>query len=217
MNDTIKRSSTLIIFTRYPEPGKTKTRLIPLLGEVEAARLQRYMTERTVSLGRQLQVNLEIHFFGGNRQLMANWLGRDLTYQEQIEGDLGAKMKAAFARAICQGSQKTIIIGTDCPDLDLAILNLAFQKLKDSELVFGPTEDGGYYLIGLRQIVPQLFDNIPWGTEKVLATTINAISSLNVSYSYLEPLQDLDRPEDFQGFFNSGKLSFFSSKDSKET
>jgi rSAM/selenodomain-associated transferase 1 len=197
----------LIIFTRYPEPGKTKTRLIPVLGDVGAANLQKQMTEHTIFQVQELQkitsVSFEVQFTGGNLEKMQNWLGNDLGYQFQGEGDLGARMERSLVNAFNQKAEQVIIIGTDCPDLNSQILATAFEQLKNFNLVLGPALDGGYYLIGLQQPIGELFMNIPWGTAQVFAKTGEIAQKLNLSIGYLQYLADIDRPEDLdnQTFF----------------
>jgi rSAM/selenodomain-associated transferase 1 len=190
----------LIIFTRYPEPGRTKTRLIPALGTVGAANLQRQMTEYTISQVKELQqatnVSLEVRFTGGNLQLMQNWLGLDLVYQLQGEGDLGLRMARSLFDAFQSDMKQVVIIGTDCPGVNFQILTKAFEQLHSFDLVLGPAIDGGYYLIGLRRFIPELFANIDWGTSQVLQQTVDIAAKLNVSRTYLSLLADVDLPED---------------------
>ncbi len=190
----------LIIFTRYPEPGKTKTRLIPVLGSVGAANLQRQMTEHTIFNVKELQtvidISVEVRFAGGNMELMQQWLGLDLVYQSQGEGDLGSRMARSLLQAFQSGAEKAIIIGTDCPGLNAQILATAFEKLHTFDLVLGPALDGGYYLIGLRQTIPELFANIEWGTAQVFQKTVEIAQKFNLSQVNLINLADVDRPED---------------------
>ena len=109
----------IIIFTRFPEPGITKTRLIPFLGLEGACRLQRELTEKVVAQVQQLKksypVMMEIHFSGGSRGLMAEWLGRELQYEIQGEGDLGARMWQAFQKGLRKGWKQVVLIGSDLP------------------------------------------------------------------------------------------------------
>ncbi len=193
-------SETLIIFSRYPEPGKTKTRMIPNLGAEGAAELQREMTEHTLNTAQQLlcrrKFTIEVHFTGGNQQQMLEWLGAEIQYIAQISGDLGDKMRAAFERAFNLGNQRVVVIGIDCPDLDQIILSKAFNSLQKQDLVLGPAKDGGYYLIGLNQSLPELFQNIDWGSDRVLNQTKVIADKLNLSTHYLPTLADIDRPED---------------------
>ncbi|MBW4513092.1 MAG: TIGR04282 family arsenosugar biosynthesis glycosyltransferase [Scytonematopsis contorta HA4267-MV1] len=205
MSNTVKTSPQhLIIYTRYPEPGKTKTRLIPFLGEKEAADLQQKMTEYTLMQAQKLlqlfPVTIEVRFAGGNLQLMKKWLSKNfnsqLLYQHQGEGDLGQKMANSFLEAFNQGAEQVITIGSDCPGVNTEILATAFQHLKTHDLVVGPAIDGGYYLIGLQRNTDELFHNINWGTEQVLQQTIDIAQKLNLSVEYLPILADVDRPED---------------------
>jgi len=190
----------LIIFTRYPEPGKTKTRLIPALGAEGAANLQRQMTEQTITIAKNLfnlmLLSVEVRFAGGNLQLMKDWLGADFKYQEQGTGDLGKRISRAFKSAFNQQMGSVVIIGIDCPSLTSEIILQAFTKLTKFELVIGPATDGGYYLIGLKKIIPELFQGINWGTSEVLSQTVAIAQNLNLAIDYLPIFSDIDRPED---------------------
>ncbi len=197
----IKRDR-LIIFTRYPQPGKTKTRLIPALGAVPAAELQRKMTEHTLeqveSLTLTTPIAVEIWFAGSEDEshLMRDWLGLRWQYNPQGAGDLGDRMAQAFASAFATGAATAVTIGTDCPGLNAALMAEAFQALQDHDLVLGTATDGGYYLIGLRRMIPELFVGVAWSTERVFAQTIAIARSLGLKVATLEPLSDIDRPED---------------------
>jgi rSAM/selenodomain-associated transferase 1 len=190
----------LIVFTRYPEPGKTKTRLIPLLGERGAASLQRQMAEHTLDQVRQLALRrplaVEVYFTGGSHSLMQAWLGRDLCYRHQGGGDLGTRMLSGFSQAFDNQMTEAIIIGTDCPALTCLRMAEAFAALARHDLVLGPAADGGYYLIGLRRCIPELFTGIEWGSDHVLATTDAIAHRLGLSIYNLPCLPDVDRPED---------------------
>ena len=192
----------LIIFTRYPEPGKTKSRLIPILGEKGAANLHRHMTEKTLITVRELQaldpLSIEVRFTGGNLDVMQNWLGSDLIYDAQCFGNLGDRMRNAFETAFHEEKNHIIMIGTDCPFLTVDILIQGFKALEDHAVVLGPAKDGGYYLIGLNHYIPELFQDIPWGSANVFQKTINYCQTLNLSVSELPLLSDIDRPEDLE-------------------
>lgn len=196
-------SEKLIVFTRYPEPGTTKTRLIPVLGKTGAANLHRLMAQRTIacalSLEKSRRLSVEIHRSGGSQQLMQDWLGSDIICENQIDGDLGARMTAAFEKSFNSGAEKTAIIGTDCPDLKAEIMAQAFEELSQNDLVLGPAKDGGYYLIGLRRSIPELFGGIHWGTSEVLACTRAIAQKLDLNIAYLPTLTDIDLPEDLLG------------------
>lgn len=190
----------LIVFTRYPEPGKTKTRLIPALGAEGAATLQRQMTEQKLAEVNKLQtfypVSVEIHFAGGNEALMQKWLGSNLIYRQQSEGDIGCRMAAAFQASFAAGMNQVVLIGIDCPDLNAQLMAEAFHALREYDLVLGPALDGGYYLIGLRRLIPQLFTGIRWSTAEVLPQTLKIAQSLELAVAKLPWLSDVDCPED---------------------
>lgn len=193
---------SLIVFTRYPEPGLAKTRLIPALGANGAANVHRQMTEHTLAQIRELQsyrpISVEVYFDGNKEQRqMQDWLGYDLVYRHQLQGDLGFRMARSLSRAFQSGTERVVIIGTDCPDLNALLMAKAFDQLDLAyDLVLGPAIDGGYYLIGLRYFIPELFSQISWGTAEVLSQTVDIANTLNLSIAYLTQLTDVDRPED---------------------
>jgi rSAM/selenodomain-associated transferase 1 len=196
----INSEDRLIVFTRFPEPGNTKTRLISALGPDGAAALQRQMTEAAVATAVEYITKtgseLEIRYEGGSLSLIKNWLGQDLSFCEQGPGDLGEKIARAFAEAFAANSRKVLIIGSDCPDISLDILAEAFKALVDHDLVVGPASDGGYYLVGLSAPRPALFRNRPWGERGLLAETIAEARQAAMAIHLLKELSDVDRPED---------------------
>jgi len=198
-------SSQVMIFTRYPEPGKTKTRLIPTLGAKGAARLQRRMTEHIVTealaLARQRLLAVSVHYEGGNRRCMTRWLGKGLIFHRQVSGDLGRRMLYAFRKAFDGGIRRGILAGSDIPKLDRTIMEQALDHLDKQDLVLGPARDGGYYLIGMNQALlvhsgARLFGSLPWGTGEVLTQTLKAAHRAGLSFRLLPPLNDVDRPAD---------------------
>lgn len=194
----------LIIFTRYPVPGITKTRLIPALGEQGAADLQREMTEHTINTVRPLmdeEVRIEIRHEGGDQCEMADWLGEDLSFHPQDRGDLGARMAQAFRTSFLDGAGKTVVIGSDCPELTSGDVREAFNILDSNPVVLGPARDGGYYLIGIRASAPDrlfqaLFSDIPWGSGNVLTRTVNTLADAGIDIGLLDEKNDVDEPED---------------------
>jgi rSAM/selenodomain-associated transferase 2/rSAM/selenodomain-associated transferase 1 len=191
----------LIVFGRYPVPGLTKTRLIPYLGSVGAAELQRYLTEKILkeakSLTGRLGTTLEISFSGGTGDEMRRWLGPSAVYTPQGPGDLGDRMEAAFRRAFLEGCDRVILFGTDVPRLSESALEKAMDLLKGTDLVLGPSTDGGYWLIGLKKNA-DLFRNLLWGSNDVLSQTLAKADSLGLSAALMHPLTDIDTIEDVQ-------------------
>jgi rSAM/selenodomain-associated transferase 2/rSAM/selenodomain-associated transferase 1 len=190
----------LILFARFPIAGKVKTRLIPALGAEGAAALHRRLVLRTfrtaVAFCRRQNVDVEIRFDGGSEREIRHWLGDGWLCRRQSDGDLGQRMARAFEDSFHEGATAAVIIGSDCPMLTPVILAAAFRSLDKDPAVFGPATDGGYYLIGLRRLLPELFQNIPWGTETVLARSREILEHAGIKPVLLETLDDIDRPDD---------------------
>lgn len=196
---SVGQRETLVVFARFPEAGRAKTRLIPALGPQGAADLHRRLTEHAVGEARRLAeqrgVSVEIHHEGGNAARMRAWLGDDLRFCAQEAGDLGRRMEAAFATALTD-AERVVIMGSDCPELATEVLARAFATLGRHDLVLGPARDGGYYLVGLRRRLPALFSGPEWGGGSVLADTLATAREHGLRVHLLEPLSDVDRPED---------------------
>jgi len=191
---------SLVVFTRLPEPGLAKTRLIPALGATGAAELQRQMTQLAVARawafcaaapGRRLV----IAYNGGSERELRAWLG-PLCYLPQGDGDLGVRLQRAMSREFQRGAQSVIAIGADCPRLQISVLESAVRALEANDLTFGPANDGGYYLVGLRKPVAEIFANIPWGTSEVLTSSVRQAQRIGIEPTLLEPLPDVDEPRD---------------------
>jgi rSAM/selenodomain-associated transferase 1 len=105
-------------------------------------------------------------------------------------------MSSAFADAFATGKKRVVIIGTDCPDINISLIERALDALSQKDLILGPALDGGYYLIGLSRLAPALFDSISWGTGEVLSQTEAIASQLGLNVGFLPALRDVDRPED---------------------
>ena len=195
----------LIVFTRYPDVGTTKTRMIPKLGAEGAADLQYQMTNHIISRIKEFAelhpLTTEVRFEGGSTELMVKWLGSGIRYRHQGNGDIGQRMMRALAEGFKDGCTAVVIIGSDIPDITCNILQKTFDGLNKYDLALGPARDGGYYLIGLRQIayehgIKQLFSAIDWSTSKVLTQTLSVAKKLALSYILLDTLADIDRPAD---------------------
>lgn len=192
----------LIVFTRWPEPGKAKTRLIPALGAEGAADLQRSMTRQTVgrawAFGVATRTRIIIAHEGGSAPQMRGWLG-PLTFEEQAAGDLGLRLAHSMLRAGTRGARKIVIVGSDCPALRETHFQAAFDRLDTCDVVLGPVHDGGYALIGMRGPYPCLFQNIPWSTDRVTAATLEQARGRGLTTALLESLEDVDEPADLAG------------------
>ena len=190
----------LCVFTRYPKAGTTKTRLIPALGADAAAGIQYAMTAHALDVASQIGHTrgsaVQVRFEGGNPTRMREAFGTEFEYLPQGHGDLGDRMQRCLREALDSGAESVIILGSDVPGIDAELLTSAFEALKEHPLVIGPATDGGYYLIGLRQDAPELFQDMPWGTDDVLRRTLTVAGRNGIAVHQLPALSDVDRPED---------------------
>jgi rSAM/selenodomain-associated transferase 1 len=196
----------LLVFARAPVPGATKTRLVPELGAEGAAQLHAALIAHTLAVAAVARPHeLQLWHAGddadGTLGNMADAAGASL--QRQPEGDLGARMEHALGQATADG-RPAIVIGTDCPWLSAAALQEADTMLASADAVIGPADDGGYVLLGLRGVVPSLFTDIDWGTDKVLATTRERLTELGWDWRELPTRPDVDRPEDLDALADLG-------------
>jgi len=206
--------SRLLLFTRYPEAGTTKTRMIPSLGAKGAANLQKKLTEHIFHEARKLekefQISTEVHYCGGTREKMAVWLG-PCTLVRQVEGDIGARMAAAFSYTFAVGTQKAVLVGSDIPDISTRLLRLAFVSLSAADVVLGPSHDGGYYLVGFKAkeaptLLPLLFEKMPWSTRSLFIVTMDALKAAGWTVATLPLLTDIDEPDDLSHAHKKGFL-----------
>jgi len=191
----------IIIFGRYPVPGKVKTRLIPVLGPAGAADLQRELTEATLRTTKSFAVLTKREavfcFDGGSRDKILKWLGNEILLCQQERGNLGMRMHTAFLRAFQDGCTRVVLVGTDIPGLRKHHLQEAFEMLGEKDVVFGPSTDGGYWLVGMNQPL-NIFEGISWGTDTVLDQSLKEVRKRNLLYHLLKPLKDVDTIEDLR-------------------
>ena len=189
-----------MVFLRYPEPGKTKTRLIPELGADGAAELAQELAEHALDVAEILAteegIEISIWYTGCNESQARKIAPGDHSYHEQSGADLGSRMSTAFQKTFDDGCEQAVLIGTDCPELDELVINEAFDALAEADVAIGPATDGGYYLIALQAPAPELFTNKRWGSTEVLEATVNSAEDLGLSVDALPMLWDVDRPED---------------------
>ncbi len=199
----------LIIFTKYPTPGKVKTRMISALGEKGAANLHKRLLDFTLNtvqlFSTRQQVDIEIEFVGCGLRKMQRWLGPAKSYAKQVGDDLGKKMNQAFIKGFEQGADKILIIGTDCPEMTVDDLICGFEKLDHADLVLGPAFDGGYYCIGLKAPTPQIFNDIAWGSDCVFDQTMAKAAQRGSIVRLLPKHHDIDRPADLDTWYTIAK------------
>jgi rSAM/selenodomain-associated transferase 1 len=199
----MNKKNTWIMFVKAPRLGMVKTRFQPQLTPEQALALYRAMAEDLVAKFRKAtKFDLQIHFWppdGGEE--IRQWLGDDLVFTPQQEGDLGWKMHRAFAYAFQQGYRKAVIIGSDLPMLNQFHIQEAFWQLETHDAVLGPTDDGGYYLIALKTLHPELFADVSWSTEQVFSQTMENARRANLRIALLKKEADLDTFPDVRKFW----------------
>jgi uncharacterized protein len=180
----------VVAFARFPVAGLCKTRLIPAVGADGAAAIHTKLVETCIAAMRGSGLLIELWTTGAEAHAFRDWLGDDIAFIDQGEGDLGDRLARAAA------PYPVIFIGSDAPDLDAARLIAAAAALRTGPAVIGPAEDGGYYLLGLNAPAPWLFTHMDWGTETVFDETMRRFAAHDIVPIVLEPLADVDRPED---------------------
>jgi rSAM/selenodomain-associated transferase 1 len=189
----------LLIFAREPIPGLVKTRLAADIGSNAAASLYADMLHDALSISRQL-CGIETVVFWACEEESLPRLSEQYrcSSRRQQTGDLGQRMQAAFEEMFSSGCEVCCIIGSDSPDLPLAYLTEAFSMLADGSVdtVFGPCRDGGYYLLGLRKMIPSLFSDINWSTPRVLGQSLKAAQQAGANVSQLPEWYDIDTLDD---------------------
>jgi hypothetical protein len=173
-----------------------KTRLAAEIGARPALRVYRRLAEHAVAEARALgaEVALRIHFTPADAGVaVRRWLGDDrAVYLPQAEAELGGRMRAAFEAAFAEGHRRVVIIGSDLPGLTAGLLRQALGSLDDHPVVLGPAHDGGYYLLGLCEMIPGLFHPIPWSTADVFDATMARLHALGITPALLPALGDVD-------------------------
>lgn len=189
----------LAVFVRAPVAGRVKTRLAAEVGVHQAAEIYRGLGRRVVAACISRKYETVVWFApAGARQVVRRWLdGLGVAgCRAQVSGALGLRLAAAFRRHFQEGASRVIAIGSDCPGVGTGIVSQALAALDGHDLVVGPAHDGGYYLIGLRAPVPQLFHDIAWSTRVVLDQTEARARQLGLRAAHLPTLRDVDTASD---------------------
>lgn len=194
---------SLIVFVKKPVAGKVKTRLAKTLGDNEALKVYIRLLEKVKELISDLQVEICVYYSEASGPEL-EW-GKAVKSYIQVEGDLGVRMKTAIQQTLTY-SEKVVLMGSDCPGISQEIIQKAFEALDHSEIVLGPTEDGGYYLIGMKKCYQSVFENITWSTTDVLKQTVEAAEMNKISLAMLPTLRDIDEEEDYRYYLNLGLI-----------
>lgn len=192
------QKSLLLIFAKNPELGKAKTRLAKTIGDKKALWVYKELLKHAQKITQDLPVDKAV-FYTSFIEEDDLWQNEVYQKQLQIEGGLGEKMLQAFEWGFESGYTKIVIIGTDCYELTSEILEQAFEKLVKNKVIIGPAQDGGYYLLGMKKAIPEIFENKKWSTESVLKDTVQDLETLQLSYNLLPMLRDVDEFDDLKG------------------
>ncbi|MCR4302517.1 MAG: TIGR04282 family arsenosugar biosynthesis glycosyltransferase [Sulfuricaulis sp.] len=188
----------LLIFAKQPVSGQVKTRLQPDYSPEQSAEIASFMIRATVEMAVSAWPgDVVLYAWPDIKHPLFNQLARDfrITLAPQAEGDLGAKMLSALREGIAPGAG-TAIMGCDVPQCGWDVIDQANDWLARGKNVLGPTEDGGYYFIGLQQACPELFDKIPWSSNQVLPMTLARSEKLGLDFNMLPKLRDIDTAND---------------------
>ena len=194
----------LIIFVKNPVLGKVKTRLAKTMGDEKALSIYKQLLAHTKSIVSQLEVNRFL--FYSDHIEKDDWEDHLFHKVVQSGDDLGSRMDDAFDYTFKNDNDRVIIIGSDCIDLTSEDLEKAFTVLDEVDVVIGPTEDGGYYLIGMNVHTPELFQNINWSTNQVYQQTLDRIVQNNYSWKALRQLSDIDNESDWMHYLSKKKI-----------
>jgi rSAM/selenodomain-associated transferase 1 len=192
-------SDCLGLFAKYWQPGQVKTRLAASIGDNVAAEIyQHFVTtliNRLQNLGDQrwLAVTPPEKAREFESLTAEHW-----QLEPQVEGDLGERMQAFFSKRLAEGADRVILLGTDSPNVPLDYIQQAWELLHDNDAVLGPTEDGGYWLVGVSTDVPELFVDIPWSSPQVWEATHKALQNAGRSFASVPDWYDIDEHYDLQ-------------------
>lgn len=185
----------IIIFTRNPELGKVKTRLAKTIGNESALNIYKFLLNHTEITIRGINCDKAVYY---SIKVRNNDIWDKTVYQkhQQRGNDLGERMHNAFREAFSKGYKKVVIVGSDLYDLEAKDINYAFEQLSKCDVVIGPAVDGGYYLLGMKIMHSQIFQNKDWGTSTVFQSTINNLQNKRVFL--LDELNDIDTYDDMK-------------------
>jgi hypothetical protein len=201
----------IAVMAKQPEPGKVKTRLCPPLTTGQAADLAEAFFLDTVSLVSGIEKTDIFVAYDPDTALdfFSRMTPAFVKFVAQGQGDLGARLSGISRKVFSHGYRKLVILASDTPHLPQDYILLAFARLDDTNMVLGPCEDGGYYLIGLRFPAPGLFVGIPWSTSRVLDLTIGRAREAGMTWELLPPCYDIDTWEDAKKLMKDLKVNAF--------
>lgn len=200
-------SHTLQIFVKHPVAGQTKTRLAAGIGHPKALKAYGLLLEKMKEIALSLQEEVSIEIWYGNLIPESDlWSDSPFPRFLQWGEDIGARMMNAMNQALDKGAGKVVLVGSDLPHLTDEIVREAFDALSEEATVFGPAEDGGYYLIGMTAMSPEIFTDMTWSVDDVLAESQQRLAMHSKTWAEVATLNDLDTVEDLKGTFLEGLI-----------
>lgn len=196
----ILKHNQLLLFAKYPEAGKVKTRLAETVGPKKAADIYRRMLKQLITQIDTPSRRYELTLYytpEAKKKDFQKIFPMLKKIKPQSEGDLGERLTNAFANAFHTEAERVIVIGADCIEINQAVIEEAFRQLAKTDLVIAPAKDGGYTLLGMQAFHPQIFHEIAWSSEKVLQQTLERAEQLRLSLVKLPTLPDIDTYEDY--------------------
>ena len=188
---------------RAPYLGAVKSRLAVTVGDERALAIYRSLAEHTVAVARASRLEVCVAFTPRDALAdMRRWLGDGLRQEAQSDGDLGDRMATAMTREFARGAARVVVVGTDCPALTAAIVQAALAALDTADVVYGPTADGGFYLVGARAAHPSLFRDVPWSAADTLQVALARADDAGLSVALLPQLRDVDTEADWQWYLD---------------
>ena len=183
----------LVIFAKEPEKGRVKTRLLPNLSKSECVDLYKAFLKDVINMARRIKCDTKIIAYESSRPpSFLKYIGRGFKFYKQRGRDLGERMHNAFKFVDDKESCRTMIIGSDSPDLLPCFIETGFRKLNKSDVVLGPSQDGGYYAIGLKNVCRDVFKGVKWSSSQVLTATVKNAKKLEKKTALLRGWYDID-------------------------
>jgi uncharacterized protein len=191
----VPAACAVIIFVRHLQKGRVKTRLASTMGDDKALAIYKLLLAHTYSLVQNGKIPVYVYYADDIVQDDL-WQGEYIIKKQQHGTDLGNRMSNAFGDVFAAGHQKVVIIGSDCFELSPAEMIAAFNALEEKDAVIGPAADGGYYLLGLKKMIPAIFENIAWSTASVKNDTVKILEQNKYTFFLLQTLTDVDEEKD---------------------
>jgi rSAM/selenodomain-associated transferase 1 len=204
----MRNRKAIIIFVKYPEEGKVKTRLASTASNKFAAGVYKILSKNIFDQVIKLKNECDVHLFYAPFDSLGkikDWVGQEFLFKEQSGADLGERIADAFEYVFLNNCKSAVIIGSDLPEIDSSIIIESFKLLESCDVVIAPSDDGGYSLLGMNKQHKFLFENIEWSTDSVFEITQNIIMDNKLNLKIMSPLNDIDTFDELVNWFNESE------------